>query len=389
MGDKGGESSSGCLDAAEASLIAPNLGFGLAKPFESTREVPAKPLESKRGILAIADDATTIWEAVPADGGCDAMEQVCLQLVSLPEDGADKEDCEAAEPGSAAPDAALGAVQIGVEAEEEVCDWDEQGSTPADAASEASADMFLGRVCSGTRRFDGSSGRHQRFSAKRKPCPSCGGPCREGHCSNARSEDAAPAPKLAKVDTDGLGSGNDVPKGTGDLARTYDESSCEAADTFLEVVKRLRDSRTAAAAAAAPAEPSSVAREDPRPAQKRGPPATAGTADCRKHRKVQVQLPRNFGDVPAWLRDKPKVGGVLLDPSHNLAWHRGVTWCWSCGTFALEVPNKLRAACEPPTVAGARQLVRLRLGLTPRNSVSWAVDTALPELNGSREGSNH
>ena len=99
--------------------------------------------------------------------------------------------------------------------------------------------------------------------------------------------------------------------------------------------------------------------------------------------------PLNFGEAPSWFKKNPSVGGVSIDSSHapHLAWHRGVTWCWSCGTFALEVPNKLRTTCKPPTVAGARQLVRLRLGLTPRNYVSWPVDAELPELDGKTEES--
>ena len=302
------------------------------------------------------------------------MEQVCLQLVSLPEDGADKEDCEAAEPGSAAPDAALGAEQFGVKAKEEDCERDEHGLSPTDAASEASAEKGPGGEGSSPRRLSGSSLRQQRFCAKRKPCQHCRGPCREGHCRHNQTQCGitAPAAKQPRHEAS-------------ELANT------EAADMFLEVVKRWQEQRAAAATSAAAAtDSSSSPSEGQSVAHKRGPPVTAGTADCSKRRKVQTQLPLNFGALPTWLQVRPKVGGVFLDSSHtpHLAWHRGITWCWYCGTFALEVPNKLRVACKPPTVAGPRQLVRLRLGLTPRNSVSWPVDAALTELDGHKEEPN-
>ena len=337
----------------------------------------------------LADGAsidTTIWEAAPAGGGLASMaEQVSLKLESLPDDdGADKEDCEAADLESAAPDAALEAEHVGVKAVVEACDRVEHGSLPADAASAASAEnsskKFSGEECSSTRRPSGSSVRHQRFRTKRKPCQRCSGPCREGHCthSQAQYEATAPAAELAKHDTS-------------ELAEDHGESDGNVADTFMEVVRRMREQRAAAdTTAAATTDSSSRPSEGPSATRKRGPPVTAGMADCRKRRKEQAQLPRNFGELPTWLQVRPKVGGVSIDSSHtpHLAWHRGITWCWICGTFALEVPNKLRVACEPPTVAGARQLVRLRLGLTPRNSVGWPVDAALTELDGDQEELN-
>ena len=77
----------------------------------------------------------------------------------------------------------------------------------------------------------------------------------------------------------------------------------------------------------------------------------------------------------------PTIGGVRIDASHSLAWHRGITWCWRCGAIAMDVPYYLRNSCKPPTVRGARQLARLRQGMTPCNSVQWV----LPECNSMGE----
>ena len=83
----------------------------------------------------------------------------------------------------------------------------------------------------------------------------------------------------------------------------------------------------------------------------------------------------NFGQLPTWLQTAPKLGNTPLHVSHveHLAWHRGLLWCWRCGCFATTVPNHLRQVCEKPTVAGARQLKRLKLGQTPRGNVEWPL----------------
>ena len=269
---------------------------------------------------------------------------------------------------------------VGVQAEVEACE-----ETGTDAATEASAKKCTrnspGRGGSRTRGTSGSRVRHQRFGTKRKPCQKCGEPCREGCCTlNPEEwEDTLPDQKKAKAEAPTAGSAPNAPAHASDSAPSLGGSSGDAADTFMAVARRILDSRRTAQ--------SSSTSEGAQPTLRRSPTAALETADGRKRRKKQALLPSNFGEAPAWLRNRPMVGGAVLHSSHtpHLAWHRGITWCWRCGTFALEVPNKLRAVCEPPSVAGARQLVRLRLGLTPRNSVNWPVDERRPELDRREE----
>ena len=161
----------------------------------------------------------------------------------------------------------------------------------------------------------------------------------------------------------------------------------------MATVARMKASRAAeeAKAAAAAVEEgagTTASTQSARPKRSRDHQARA---DGRKRRRHASPLPLNFGELPGWLRSKPAVGGVLIHSSHvpHLAWHRGITWCWSCGTFALEVPNKLRKKCKAATTAGARQLIRFRLGQTPRNEVSWVSDAGPPELHSEQEESHH
>ena len=95
--------------------------------------------------------------------------------------------------------------------------------------------------------------------------------------------------------------------------------------------------------------------------------------DGRKKRRVEEPIPPNFGRVPEWLRRRAAIGGTDIDVSHvpHLGHHRGVTWCWRCGFFCILVPNKLTGTCGDPTVSGERQLKRLRIGQTPRNTIEW------------------
>ena len=220
---------------------------------------------------------------------------------------------------------------------------------------------------------------------KRKPCSKCNGPCGPDNCcATMATPCTSPAPLLeqARTETSSTPHGSQADEG-------------QAADIFMATVLRMKTQRAAeeaAAAATAAAEggtgPTSCT--PPAPERKRSLVQQA-RVDGRKRRRFVAPLPLSFGELPDWLRRKPAVGGVLIDNSHiaHLAWHRGITWCWSCGTFALEVPNKLRKKCKAATTAGARQLVRFRLGQTPRNEVSWVSDAGPPELHSEKEESHH
>ena len=322
-------------------------------------------------------------------------------------DGTDEEACEPTGLTPERTDAALkdGSFRIKRGTDEEACELPGLAPEQLDAASKDSGSSTL--QPSGSRKY-------RRRNSKSTPCGSCGGPCRLGCCSIAEEnseydagrterEDGAP-PRNSDSDTptgalfrQGLPragaphatnqSGSDVRNAPdGSKLEDYSDTGvdCAAADAFSAAVKRLRDSRLERPSEAA------VTTQVPRPALKRGRDLGAEATDGRRKKQRQAPLPSNFGAPPDWLKRKPKVGGVALDPSHtpHLAYHRGVTWCWACGTFALEVPNKLRLKCQAPTVAGARQLVRLRLGLTPRNTFGWPVcSEPLTQEGEEREGS--
>ena len=95
--------------------------------------------------------------------------------------------------------------------------------------------------------------------------------------------------------------------------------------------------------------------------------------DGRKRRRVEEPPPPNFGRVLEWLRRRAAIGGTNIHASHvpHLGHHRGVTWCWKCGYFCILVPNKLTGVCGDPSISGERQLKRLRIGKTPRNTIDW------------------
>ena len=278
---------------------------------------------------------------------------------------------------------------------EEACEVVEEPSMTPDAASEAqpgsrsSDDMAQGTT---DKRF-------VRITGKRRSCTICGGPCEATKCSGNTSVSCnGPLAPPAQPKNDTLKSGCDAPSAP-DLV----DKDGEAADVFMAVARKMREDREAAAAAAAAvagaaataaansaSQASSSGQDTGSAAARRKSAAEQPEADDRRKRRRQVQVPLNFGALPDWLRRDPKVGGVRLHPSHapHLGFHKGITWCWSCGTFALEVPSKLRSVCKPPTVAGARQLARLKDGLTPRNSVSWLVETWQHQDDRDREGTH-
>ena len=200
-----------------------------------------------------------------------------------------------------------------------------------------------------------------------------------------------PLREQPRIDTLNSGSTADAPDLDSTQSNLANES--QTADIFMATVERLKIRRAAEKAAAEEAAGTEDAgtTASTQPARPKRSRDHQSRADGRKRRRHVSPLPLNFGELPSWLKDKPAVGGVLIDPSHvpHLAWHRGITWCWSCGTFALEVPNKLRKECKAATTAGARQLTRLRLGQTPRNEFSWASDAGPPELHREKEESHH
>jgi hypothetical protein len=210
--------------------------------------------------------------------------------------------------------------------------------------------------------------RQVRATKKCKPCARCGAKCGEAQHGTGNDINDSASPDQAQQ-------GPVDPRDT-----QYDDNS--ATDAFARAVaKRAAEKRALGSSMpSASSQPhvtntgGHVTRGSKRPND--GAHGTSSQYDGRKKQRAMPTMPANFGLVPSWLRDSPSIGGVAIDPSHipHLAWNRGITWCWACGAFALEVPNLLRRRCETPSVCGARQLVRLRKGMTPRNSVPWPLE---------------
>jgi hypothetical protein len=179
-----------------------------------------------------------------------------------------------------------------------------------------------------------------RFRTKRSGCVTCSGPCGTLGC---------------RCTLEGPVSAN--------------HSTPDAADVLRAVAARL----SSPAASSAPVETSSGVKRRHQAAHL-GPDYDGR----KKGARASHTLPRNFGQVPDWLRIDPKIGNIAVHASHipHLAWHRGLTWCWSCGNYAVAVPNLLRKECSTPGTAGCRQLERFRKGQTPRNTVPWPLDEA-------------
>ena len=69
-----------------------------------------------------------------------------------------------------------------------------------------------------------------------------------------------------------------------------------------------------------------------------------------------------------------QLGNRVVDPSHRLAQHRGLWWCWSCGsvgTVARGSQGLIAPCAGHPSRHGAGALKRLRAGLTYRPGLSW------------------
>ena len=63
-----------------------------------------------------------------------------------------------------------------------------------------------------------------------------------------------------------------------------------------------------------------------------------------------------------------------FDCSHKLAFHRGVWWCWSCGSYTTGTPSGLRKPCRKGTSQrGACVLKKLRQGLPPIAHMQWPL----------------
>ena len=69
------------------------------------------------------------------------------------------------------------------------------------------------------------------------------------------------------------------------------------------------------------------------------------------------------------------MNGRGLDPSHRLAWHRGVTFCWRCGAYSTGGRlDKLIRSCPPkPTLKQWRQLGQIRQGKSPTPCGEWPL----------------
>ena len=182
-----------------------------------------------------------------------------------------------------------------------------------------------------------------RFGKKSRSCNQCGGPCGTV-CSTAGQN--------FKTDPD-------VDAAAAAFARAVAKHRAGAA---AEQFQQEGEQSTAAAS------------ERPPTSRKRAR-AVQGYDGRRKKRRLEQAVSLSFGQLPTWLQDAPRLGNTPIHESHvgHLAWHRGLLWCWQCGCTATVVPNHLRHVCAKPTVAGARQLKRLRLGQTPRNSVRWPL----------------
>ena len=166
-----------------------------------------------------------------------------------------------------------------------------------------------------------------RFCRKQKGCDKCGGPC-SGGCG---------------------------------------PSTNDAADSFARVISDMKRRRLEAAAASIDTTTASAAREQ----QASGSHSFQAHAPRGKRRKTTAPL--NFGKVPDWLVANPVVGGVEIHQSHlsHLGWHRGIVWCWHCGSYATRVPIELEKLCEGPTAAGAKALSLLKQGKPPSCKVTW------------------
>ena len=59
------------------------------------------------------------------------------------------------------------------------------------------------------------------------------------------------------------------------------------------------------------------------------------------------------------------LNGITTDPSHRLAFYRGLYICLRCGHMAHTEVHKLKDACHAPRPTGAANLKRMRLAKPP------------------------
>ena len=86
---------------------------------------------------------------------------------------------------------------------------------------------------------------------------------------------------------------------------------------------------------------------------------------------VMSQGQRLDRPIPLFLQGPPRVprpqaprtvtlNGTTTDPTHRLAYYRGVYYCMRCGHLAYTEVHKLRHPCQPPKATGKSTLKRLR-----------------------------
>ena len=138
----------------------------------------------------------------------------------------------------------------------------------------------------------------------------------------------------------------------------------DMADRFMIIANRIRSERAANILMAGDPPAGTPHQPAPRPVQKR-------------RRRDNSRIP-HFGRPPQWLLERPFIGRVPIHPSHvpHLKWHRGLTWCGLCGTYATVVPVQLRGLClgAAGTIDSLRCLNRLNRGLLPPKVDRWPED---------------
>ena len=76
------------------------------------------------------------------------------------------------------------------------------------------------------------------------------------------------------------------------------------------------------------------------------------------------------------------IGWKIVHPSHSVAQHRGVTWCWNCAAWTCRSLSKLSTQRSGVIKASARDaLSKIKLGYPLRAKMSWPLPvTASEEL---------
>ena len=75
--------------------------------------------------------------------------------------------------------------------------------------------------------------------------------------------------------------------------------------------------------------------------------------------------------VPANVPRVPLAFGIgQIHPSHRIAIHRGIAFCWNCGNYSIFVLKHLGKQCKVADYT-RRRLRRWRQGKTPISGVTW------------------